>query len=293
MIEVKNLSKEIGGKTILRDLNFQLPTGAIVGLLGRNGAGKTTLLRTLIGIILPDEGEILVDGESALDNAKVKERMVYVSDVPTAISRYNVKELVNFYAAAYPDFDRGMFSEMMARYKLPHQKIRHYSKGMKALLAIILAFCTRVDYILMDEPTSGLDPIVKRQVLQFIIDEVAQKQVTVLISTHHLDEVEKIADTFMMMNNETIESVTSLDDAKELFRKVQVAFAQGLPEFLNGLDQVKVLNHIGKVHTLLIRGDIGATLEKIRNEKPLLIEELPMSLEDIFVTTLGGDDYVG
>ncbi len=292
MIEVKNVQKSIEGNMILQDISFTIQKGSIVGILGRNGAGKTTLLRTLVGTLLPDEGTVSYDDFDIMTHPEIKERVVFVPDSTAVISQYRVKELVSFYQAVYSDFDENLFQQLMERYKLPNGKIRSYSKGMKALLAIILAFCTKAEYIILDEPTNGLDPIIKRQMLQFIIEEVSNNHTTVLISTHHLDAVEKIADTIIMIKDNSIESITQLEDARKQFYKIQVAFEKTMPKKLEILANIKILHQVGKVYTILINGNVEATLAKFQKEYPVLLEELPMSLEDIFVTTLGGDDYV-
>jgi len=292
MIDVRNLSKQIDGKVIFEQVSFTLAPGSIVGLLGRNGAGKTTLMRTLVGILLPDSGLTLIDGEDILENPKIKTKLAYVPDSTSFISQYRVKELVNMYQAIYPNFDKESFLGLLAQYKLPLTHVRHYSKGMKALLAIILAFSTGAEYIILDEPTNGLDPVINRQVLQFIISEVSKRQVSILISTHHMDSIEKIADKVMILKDNTIEQVISLDNTRQYASKLQVAFADGFPEELKNLSQIKVLGSLGKVHTLVVTQDIKATLEHIRSFEPLLLEELPMSLEDVFVAKLGGEDDV-
>ena len=163
---------------------------------------------------------------------------------------------------------------------------------MKALLAIILAVSTKAEYIILDEPTNGLDPIVKRKILQFLVGEVAEKEITIFISTHHLDEVEQIADTIIILKGHTISSITSLDDAKSRFAKIQVAYERSLPQKLENLSNIKILNQTGKVYTILIEGNVAPTLEKFHKEQPLLIEELAMSLEDIFITTFEEDSHV-
>jgi len=293
MIKVRNLNKSIDGKVILKDVNFDLERGSIVGLLGRNGAGKTTLMRTLVGILLPDSGLIALDGVDLLDNPKVKERVVYVPDSPTFINQYRVKELMVMYRSIYKHFDSEGFLKLLAQYELPLTHVRNYSKGMKALLAIILAFSTRAEYIILDEPTNGLDPVINRQVLQFIIREVSERGTCVLISTHHMDSIEKIADTVMILKDHTIEQVISLDNTREHASKIQVAFADDFPEELRNLDHVTVLSSMGKVHTLVVTKDIEATLAHIRTFEPLVLEELAMSLEDVFVAKLGGKGDVG
>ncbi|WP_144507636.1 ABC transporter ATP-binding protein [Bacillus thuringiensis] len=292
MLKVTSLKKTIDSQTILDDVSFTLQRGSIIGLLGRNGVGKTTLLRTMVGILDPDEGSVTYEDTDIHKNPETKQKIVYVPDSTNILNGYTVKEIVKFYKTVYTAFDEVYFYELLERFNLPNKRIRSYSKGMKALLAIILAISTKAEYIILDEPTNGLDPIVKRQILQFLVGEVAEKEITIFVSTHHLDEVEQIADTIIILKGHTISSITSLDDTKSRFAKIQVAYERSLPQKLENLSNIKILNQTGKVYTILIEGNVATTLEKFYKEQPLLIEELTMSLEDVFVTTLEEDGYV-
>ncbi|ASI85179.1 MULTISPECIES: ABC transporter ATP-binding protein [Bacillus] len=292
MLKVTSLKKTIDNQTILDDVSFTLQRGSIIGLLGRNGAGKTTLLRTMVGILDPDEGTVTYEDIDIHKNPETKQKIVYVPDSTNMLNGYTVKEIVKFYKSVYTAFDEPYFYELLEHFNLPNKRIRSYSKGMKALLAIILAVSTKAEYIILDEPTNGLDPIVKRKILQFLVGEVAEKEITIFISTHHLDEVEQIADTIIILKGRTISSITSLDDAKSRFVKIQVAYERSLPQKLENLSNIKILNQTGKVYTILIEGNVATTLEKFYKEQPILIEELTMSLEDVFVTTLEEDGYV-
>ncbi|WIY60121.1 ABC transporter ATP-binding protein [Bacillus arachidis] len=292
MLKVTSLKKTIDNQVILDNISFTLQKGSIVGLLGRNGAGKTTLLRTLVGILDPDKGTVTYDDMDVHKHPEIKQKIAYVPDSTNILSGYTVKEIAKFYKAVYTNFNEEYFYQLLERFNLPEKRIRSYSRGMKALLAMILAFCTGVEYIILDEPTNGLDPIVKRQILQFLIEEVAEREITILISTHHLDEVEKIADTVIILKNHTIASITALEDTKSRYAKIQVAYERSLPQKLENLNNIKILNQTGKVYTILIESNVAITLEKFHKEQPLLLEELPMSLEDIFVTTFEEDSHV-
>ncbi|ACO26923.1 TPA: ABC transporter ATP-binding protein [Bacillus cereus] len=292
MLKVTSLKKTIDSQTILDDVSFTLQRGSIIGLLGRNGAGKTTLLRTMVGILDPDEGSVTYEDTDIHKNPETKQKIVYVPDSTNILNGYTVKEIVKFYKTVYTAFDEVYFYELLERFNLPNKRIRSYSKGMKALLAIILAISTKAEYIILDEPTNGLDPIVKRQILQFLVGEVAEKEITIFVSTHHLDEVEQIADTIIILKGHTISSITSLDDTKSRFAKIQVAYERSLPQKLENLSNIKILNQTGKVYTILIEGNVATTLEKFYKEQPILIEELTMSLEDIFITTFEEDSHV-
>ncbi|MBY6037911.1 ABC transporter ATP-binding protein [Fictibacillus nanhaiensis] len=293
MLKVSNVSKKIDGRFVLEDVNMTLQPGTIAGIVGRNGVGKSTLLRTLAGILDPDHGHVSFQERDIHINPEVKQKLTYVPDSTEILKSYNVKEIVMLYDAIYKDFDVMYFYSLMDRFKLPkNKKLRTYSKGMKALFLILLSFSTKAEFIILDEPTNGLDPIVKRSILQFIIEEVSERQLCVLISTHHLEEVEKIADVLIMMKEGKIESTTSIEDAKTSYRKVQVVYKQALPEKIAILNSVSILSQTGRVYTLMIKGNIEATLAAMHEEKPLLLEELPLTLEDIFISSLGGESHV-
>jgi ABC-2 type transport system ATP-binding protein len=293
MLRVNNISKTIEGSQVLDHVNITLEPGTIAGLVGRNGVGKSTLLRVIAGILDPDEGQVLFNDTNIHQNPEIKQKITYVPDSTEILKSYSVKEIVKLYDAIYEDFDIVYFYSLLDRFKLPkNKKIRTYSKGMKALFLMILSFSTKSDLIILDEPTNGLDPIVKRNILQFIIEEVSERQLCVLISTHHLEEVEKMADVLIIIKEGRIESTTSIEDAKTSFRKVQVVYKHSLPEKIEQLNNVNIINQTGRVYTLMIKGNIDATLEKLNQENPLLLEELPMTLEDIFISTLGGESHV-
>lgn len=292
MLSVNNIRKSIEGKLILDDISFSLKKGKIVGLIGRNGVGKTTLLRTLVGILDPDSGSVTYNNVNIHTHPEIKQKIAYVPDSTNLLRNYSIKEIVKLYEMIYNDFDTDYFYELLNRFNLPDRKIRGFSKGMQALLNMILSFSTRADLIILDEPTNGLDPIIKRQILQFLIEEVSERDITVLLSTHHLDEMEKIADTVIMMKEASIESITSMDEAKNSFKKIQVVYKHSFPEKLEDLSNIVILNKTGRVTTLLIKGNVDETMERFKMENPLLLEELPMTLEDVFVTTLGGEHNV-
>jgi len=291
MIKVENLKKSIDDQVILQEVNFAIPTGEIVGLLGRNGAGKSTLIRIMIGSLVADVGRVYFDEKDVVKFPEMKD-IAYVPDTPVFMSQYDVKELVKFYSTVYPRFDQNEFYKLLDDYQLPRTKVSDFSKGMRAFLAIILAFCSGTAYVILDEPTNGIDPITKRDVLNFIANQVKENGTTVLISTHHLDEVDAIATMIMTMKNRTVDAVVNLREANKQLIKLQVAFADELPAYLTELADARMLSQVGKVYTFLVNGDMEATLAKFEAASPLILTEIPISAEDIFMVALGSDDGV-
>ncbi|WP_405082001.1 ABC transporter ATP-binding protein [Paenibacillus chitinolyticus] len=293
MLNVEALSKNIDGRTVLEDIRFQLGQGSIAALVGRNGAGKTTLLRTLAGILDPDRGEVRWGGHSIHEHPDAKRNIVYVPDSLDMLGGYTAKECADLYRLTYADFDPAYFADQLRRFHLPERKkIRTFSKGMKVLMGILLAFSSKASLILLDEPTNGLDPIVRKQVLSFLVQEIAGGSTSVLISSHQLQELERIADTVIMIRKGKLESVSSLEETKGTLHKLQVVFNGEPPEDFLSLPQVRVTSHVGRVYTLLLQDDAGQTLQHLQHLNPLLVDRLPIQLEDVFEYRLGeGDEH--
>ncbi|AFH62291.1 ATP-binding cassette domain-containing protein [Paenibacillus caseinilyticus] len=293
MLTVRNLNKQIDGKRIIENVSFDIAVGTITGLIGRNGVGKSTLLRLLAGILDPDKGEIRLNGSNLTDHPLNKNSMFYVPDSTSMFNGYTVQDLVRFHRSMYDQLDERSFYHWLNHFQLPaNRKIRSFSKGMKALLFMILALSTRAKLILLDEPTNGLDVIVNKQIMQLLIEEVSDRQISVIMSSHHLQELEKIADIIMFMKGATIDSIIRIDEVRQSYRKLQVAFADSSSNPWDLLPQVEVLTQVGRVTTLLVKSDVKETLQLLQESQPLLLEELPITIEDIFISKLGGDQYV-
>ncbi|GKS13643.1 ABC transporter ATP-binding protein [Paenibacillus chitinolyticus] len=294
MLNVEALSKHIDGHPVLEDVRFQLGQGSIAALVGRNGAGKTTLLRTIAGILEPDRGAVRWEGRSIHEHPDAKRNIVYVPDSLDMLGGYTAKECADLYRLAYPDFDPAYFADQLRRFQLPERKkIRTFSKGMKALIGLLLAFSSKASLILLDEPTNGLDSIVRKQVLSFLVEEVASGNTSVLISSHQLQELERIADTVIMIREGKLESASSLEETKGALHKLQVVFNGEPPGDFLSLPQVRVVSHVGRVYTLLLlQDDSMQTLQHLQHLNPLLVDRLSIQLEDVFEYRLGeGDEH--
>jgi ABC-2 type transport system ATP-binding protein len=288
---IKGVSKTIKQKSILKGITFEVEPGKVTGLIGRNGAGKTTLLQLMVGILTPEAGDIQLKEHSIYTTPEVKQDIVFVPDSPEALKSYSIKEICQLYKDIYPKFDEELFYSLLDRFTLPKNgKVGSFSKGMKALFALILAFSTKATYILLDEPTDGLDVIVKKRILQFIIEAVADYNVAVVISSHRLDELEYLADTIIMLKKGEVSETYSLDTIKESYKKVQVVFPHGMPDTVKNLGTV--IGETGKVYVLIFEDETNQGIEKIKEAHPLYMEELPLTLEDLFVAKLGGEQFV-
>ncbi|MBE3595672.1 MAG: ABC transporter ATP-binding protein [Hydrogenibacillus sp.] len=294
-LEVTHLTKRIDGVPILSGVSFAAEPGTITGIVGRNGTGKTTLLRTMVGIYTPDGGEVRYGGRNVHADPKARGHFVFVPDARELLSDYTPERFARLFALLYPRFDAEKFWARLRQFELPpNQKVRTYSEGMKGLFYIALAVSTRAEVLLLDEPTEGLDPIFKKQSLRLIVEEVAEQRPIVLICSHRLEELEQIADRILFLKDGTVDSIVDLQSMQERYTKWQVAFQSEDGEaVLAELSSVRILARSGRVYTLLADDRAPADLlDRLRKGGAVLIEPLPLKLEDLFVEKLGGDVHV-
>lgn len=291
MIEVIQLRKEMDGKAVLEDISFRLERGTISGLIGRNGTGKTTLLRLMMGILLPDQGDVRYEEKSIYDHPGEKVHMMYLPENKLILQNDTIREVVRSYRMFYPRFDEVYLWQRTKDFNLPiYKKIRQLSKGMKALFSLILAFATRADVILLDEPTDGLDAIVKRQWYEMLMAEVAERQHTVLISSHRLSELESVCDRVMILKEGHIETQSDLSDLKRKYLKLQIVYDKEIPTEVLQMDHLRLLSQAGRILTLMVdESHKEEVMARIEATRPILTDELPLSLEELFVATVGGE----
>lgn len=290
MIEIKGLSKMIEDKYILKEINLKVNKGSIFGLIGPNGAGKSTLIRCLTGIYGLEEGEILYEGQNVYENTEVKNKIGYVADENNFFSTFKLIDIINYYKLAYKNFDEERFEELNKEFKMNTKKrFFQLSKGNKMKFAIMMAMCIHPEYLILDEPTSGIDPIFKRKFMEILLNEVAEKGTTVIISSHNLSNVERICDTVAILNNGKVTAVNSIDDMKNKIKKLQVAFKTAVKEEELRIHGVVNIDNVGRVYNIVTTDYGTELLGKINSLNPLFIEELDLSLEDIFIYTIEGE----
>ncbi|MBU3160035.1 ABC transporter ATP-binding protein [Clostridium frigoris] len=293
MIDIKNVSKQIDDKYILKNVDLHVNKGSIFGIIGENGAGKTTLIKCLTGIYRVNEGSILIDGEKVFDNNKIKQRIGYVSDENQYFSSFKVKELLEFYKKTYNDFSKERFDELNIKFKIPlNRRIRELSKGMKMRTSILLNLSLKPDILILDEPTSGLDPVIKKEIMSIIVDEVASRDVTVFISSHHLDHIERICDSIAIIKNGEIKLKSSMEDAKNSIKKLQVMFkdASNINEKLSSIAGVIKVETIGRVNYIITKNYTKDLERKLYDMGAEFIEIVDMSLEDMFIYFVEEED---
>ena len=288
MIEVRNLTKHFGDFCALDQLELHVPKGAVYGLVGPNGAGKSTLIRHLTGVYRPDSGEVCIDGQAVYENKDIKNRMAYIPDDVFYFHTSNLNDMMKFYRGLYPKFDLEMYYKLCAVFSLdPKKSLRSFSKGMQKQAAFLLSLCTRPDVLSLDEPVDGLDPVMRRQVWSLILQDVAERQITVLVSSHNLRELEDVCDHVGIMHQGKMLLERSLTELQGNIVKVQVAFNGKRPADL----EIVHSSQSGRLETLIVRGEQEEIRAKVQAAEPLFFDLMPLSLEEVFVYELGGVSY--
>lgn len=291
MIEVKNVVKTFDGFRALDDLTMTVPHGAVYGLVGPNGAGKSTIIRHLAGIYRQDSGDVLVDGQPVYENTAVKSRMAVIGDDWYYFPQSGIREMAKFLAGIYPDFSWERYEKLKQVFPLDEKMmLRRMSKGMQKQAAFWITMSCMPEYLILDEPVDGLDPVMRRQVWSLLLGDVAERGTTVLVSSHNLRELEDVCDHVGIMNKGKVLLERSLSDLQDNTVKLQVAFGGDEPAMPAGLN---VLHHerIGRVHTYIVRGNQNDILAQVSALQPILLEAIPLTLEEIFIYELGGADY--
>ncbi len=284
MIEIKNLTKQFGDFKAIDKLDCTILKGNVYGLVGVNGAGKSTLLRTIAGIYEANEGEVLIEGVSVFDNAKIKNKIAFVPDDLFFLKSCNLKRMSKLYSACYKNFSFEKFENLLKLFKLDKEKnINTFSKGMKRQASTILALSTNAEYLLLDETFDGLDPIMRNLLKDIIYREVYERKATAVISSHALRELEDTCDQLALMHKGGIILESDVSNLKTSLYKVQVAFSDEFDK--SKFDDIEVLKFkmVGKVASLIVRSQEDDVLEKIKAKTPILLEVLPLTLEEIFI----------
>ncbi|EDO1224292.1 ABC transporter ATP-binding protein [Listeria innocua] len=291
-MRVDSLSKKIDGKLLLDKITFEVNPGEIVGIVGRNGIGKTTLFRTMMGFYIPDEGDVYLD-EPISKNPELKQKIFMLQDNLGCWDGYKIPTIKKFYQKTYPLFDGAKFDLLMNQVNLATDvKFQTYPKGMKALFGLVLSLCIGADFILLDEPMEGIDVIAQKKITGILLEEVERRKLGIVISSHRLNDLEPIADYIHILQGNRIEESYHLETLREQAVKIQIAFEnKKLPTIL--LENGKVINKYGRVYTILFRDMNTELYAAIKREKPIFMDELAVTLEDLFVYHLeeqGGEE---
>lgn len=283
MINVEGVSKNFRDFKALDHVTCNIDDGCIYGMVGSNGAGKSTFLRVLTGVYKADEGIAFYDGKSVYENPEVKEDIVYVADELYFLTGANMQKMAKLYASVYDRFDMERFNKLTEIFKLdPKKSISGFSKGMKRQAAIILALSTRAKYMFFDETFDGLDPVMRNLVKKLICNDVAEHNATAIITSHSLRELEDICDHLALLHKGGMVLDSDVLDLKTARFKVQIAFREEFGEDrFKGLQMTRY-RQSGSVATMIVNGDREETTKLLQAMNPVILDILPLTLEEVF-----------
>ena len=293
MIQVRNVVKTFDGFRALDGLTMTVPRGSVYGLVGPNGAGKSTILRHITGIYRQDSGEVLLEGEPIYENPAAKARIASIPDELYYFLSASTRDMARFLRGFYPKFDRDRYQTLRGVFAQVDEKqpMRRLSKGMQKQAAFWLSLCCRPEVLVLDEPVDGLDPVMRRQVWSLLMADVAQEGTTVLVSSHNLRELEDVCDRVGILSHGKVLIERSLTDLQENLVKMQVVFQEREMPKLPADMEVLHVTQVGRIHTLIVRGNATDVTNRLAVYAPILLEALPLTLEEIFIYELGGEDY--
>lgn len=291
-INITGVDKSFGAKKAVDNVSLNIKEGTMHGLLGSNGAGKTTFMKVMAGIYKPENGEVLYGRQEVFENTLVKSEVIFIQDMPYFFTSATLNKMAVFYEGIYSNWSEKRFHQLADHFNLnPDQPLNALSKGMKRQASFILAMSARPKVMLLDEPFDGLDPIMRNQVKNIMMQDIANHNMTVIASSHNLREMEDLCDSVSIMHNGEVLFNRDLNEIKGSHCKLQIAF-KTLPDenFYKDIGAVHK-NIRGRVATCIIKGDLTAVERKVTKYDPLMYDILPLTLEEIFTYEMGEKGY--
>lgn len=284
MIEIKNCVMQFDNKNALDGINLTIPEGCAYGLLGSNGAGKSTLLRILSGIYHPTSGEALIDGERVYNNVKNKKRVFFINDETIQFVNMTLSDMKSYYSRFYDSFSEELFEKLHRAVELPmDEQLGKFSKGMKRQAAVICGIACKTPYLFLDEAFDGLDPTMRIIVKQMLIDAMLDNNLTVIFSSHNLGEIDEFCDRVGLLHSGKVVFDRELDSVKGNIVKLQLALDK--PFSAEDWEGIEILHTetSGSITYLIAKGDREKLKERALSLSPKLYDEIPLSLEEIFI----------
>jgi ABC-2 type transport system ATP-binding protein len=292
MVEIRHLTKAYEKLEALCDVSLHVKKGSIYGLIGSNGAGKTTLLKSLVGIYRPDKGEILIDNQGVYENIDIKAKLVFIADALYFFPQFSVKDMANFYKKTYKTWDEERYMNLKNAFNINEKtKIHNLSKGTQKQVAFWLALSIKPEIMVLDEPLDGLDPVMRQKIKNLIVQDVADREMTVLISSHNLRELEDLCDFVGILHKGHLLLEKDLDDLKSDVHKLQIAFKGNISPEIEICGEVLFEEIRGSVKQLIVRGNRASIIKSIEKYTPAILDVLPLTLEEIFMYEMGDAGY--
>ncbi|MBP3272685.1 MAG: ABC transporter ATP-binding protein [Ruminococcus sp.] len=304
MIEIEKVSMVFRQKGLgkggtefkaLDDISITIPDGCIYGFLGSNGAGKSTLMRMMCGVYNTDEGSIKIDGKEVYNDPEVKEKIFFVNDETVQYGAYTLDGLRKYYKAYYPTFSDEVFDRLNKKLSLPlNKRLSEFSKGMKRQAVVIIGLSCMTQYLMLDEAFDGLDPAMRKLVKNIIVDEMIDREATLIVSSHNVAEINELCDRAMLIHKGKLLFADEIDEIKGGFHKVQLV-RKDVPVGRDELETVDVevmqYSSMGSVSQAVIKGTEEEIMRKLSVLKTEVTEVIPLTLEEIFIYELEARGY--
>ena len=263
---------------------------------GKLAEMQAVLAELGIEVVMPAELGIDVDveetGETFAENAALKAKIAAIPDDWYYFNSAGIGDMMRFYKGFYPNFSTERYEKLREVFELDEKRpIRRFSKGMQKQAAFWLTVCCMPEYLILDEPVDGLDPVMRRQVWSLLLGDVAERGTTVLVSSHNLRELEDVCDHVGILDHGRVLLERSLSDLQDNTVKLQVAYPGVTEPVLPAEMQILHRSHVGRVYTYIVRGSREDILRRMQITEPVLLESIPLTLEEIFIYELGGVDY--
>ena len=284
MIEVQHLTKRFGSQLAVDDISFRCDPGTVTGFLGPNGAGKSTTIKLLLGLLRPTRGEAWLSGVPVSDVERAHRSVGYVPGDVSLWPSLTGAEILALLGNLSGDVDAKLRDELIERLDVdPSRRARSYSKGNRQKIALVAAFMTRPDILLLDEPTVGLDPLMEAE-FQALAREAAAGGQTVFLSSHLLDEVEDVCVRVAILRDGTLVEVAALAELRRLTATVLEASLDGPVPRLDDLEGVLGVEPMDGGARVTVSGSPGDVLARLGTAGITRLQSHAPTLEQIFLT---------
>lgn len=290
MIELRSITKRFETHTAVNNISMSVPDGSIYGLVGTNGSGKTTLLRMLAGVLTQDSGTIAFNGKPIYENTELKSTIAFIPDDLSYFNKFTLDSASTLIAGLYPhSWNHDLFLTAVKQFHLdPRLQFSRMSKGMKKQGVFCLSFAHQPQYLILDEPIDGLDPIVRKTIWELIVDAAADRSMTTVISSHNLRELEGYCDHVCAIKQGKVVIEQDIEELKSDIHKLQVSYGSGTTVPHHIYDSLNVLHQYerGSVDFVIVRNTNAELDDFVQRTHPLIFDQIPLSLEEIFIYEL-------